>query len=42
MRSKAKMKKDRYDENKTYKFSPVTFDFEELMDFFPNANLKKL
>ena len=42
MRSKAKMKKDRYDENKTYKFSPVTFDFEELMNFFPNANLKKL
>ena len=28
-----------YDENKTYKFSPVTFDFEELMDFLNKSKL---
>lgn len=42
MRSKSRVRKEKYDENNEYKFSQTTSDFEDLIYFFPNVDIKKI
>lgn len=42
MKGKSKVKVDRYNKNYEYEFSPVTSDFDSLVDFFPNINIKRI